>query len=345
MPAHSAFHKETLGKLVKPYMQCDITYNTKEGNDSMRLRNVILLAFIPMFAIIAIPAVLANNSCINCHANLSAFNETEQQFNKIRLEHLARNIPCSLECHTSTLMKFAQSNYEQWTNSKHALFNVTCDNCHGGNPNSNIKEQAHVGVLLDSDPNSSVFYRNVPQTCGKCHIEELKNFKDSAHYQRLQALRQAPACDTCHVPHEFKVLNTSQFHDLCSQCHNINMKIAPSDAPDKAIAALEDADKLKGEIQKADDAIRSAKQQGKDVSVAQKNLDNAVKVRDSLPVLWHRFNLSNFNNVTDSGIKYAQQAQADAGVPAAKPSTPGFSVVLSLTGIIIALYLLLRRRW
>jgi PGF-CTERM protein len=121
------------------------------------------------------------------------------------------------------------------------------------------------------------------------------------------------------------------------------MGVAPSDAPDKAIAALQSADNLKGEIQKADDAIRSAKQQGKDVSVAQKDLDKAISIRDSLPVLWHSFDLSNFNNVTDSGIKAAQQAQTEAGMPAAKPSTPGFGVVLSLTGI-IALYLMLRRR-
>jgi hypothetical protein len=309
----------------------------------MHKTKLILFVFILLFAVFVIPGVLADNSCLNCHEKLSAFNETEQQFNQIRLQHLARNIPCSLECHTATLSKFAKSNYEQWTNSKHALFNVTCDNCHGGNSTSNDKDKAHIGVLLDSDPNSTVFYRNVPETCGKCHTDELNNFKNSAHYQRLKALRQAPACDTCHMPHEFKVLNVSQFHDLCSQCHNINMGIAPSDAPDKAIAALQSADNLKGEIQKADDAIRSAKQQGKDVSAAQKYLDKAVSIRDSLPVLWHSFDLSNFNNVTDSGIKAAQQAQTDAGMPPAKPSTPGFGAVLSLTGI-IALYIILRRR-
>jgi predicted CXXCH cytochrome family protein len=304
---------------------------------------LILFVSTLLFAIFVVPSVLADNSCLNCHQKLSAFNETEEQFNQIRLQHLARNIPCSLECHASTLSKFAQSNYEQWTNSKHALFNVTCDNCHGGNPASDVKEKAHIGVLLDSDPNSTVFYRNVPETCGKCHTEELKQFKNSAHYQRLQALRQAPACDTCHTPHQFKILNVSQFQDLCGQCHNINMGVAPSDAPDKAIAALQSADNLKSEIQKADNATRSAKQQGKDVSAAQKDLDKAVSIRDSLPVLWHSFDLSNFNNVTDSGIKAAQQAQAEAGMPATKPSTPGFSSVLSLTGI-IALYILLRRR-
>lgn len=310
-------------------------------SDAMQLKKIILFAFIPLLTAIIVPAVLADNSCINCHANLSAFNETEEEFNQIRLQHLARNIPCSLECHASTLSKFAKSNYEQWTNSKHALFNVTCDNCHGGNPGSDTKEKAHAGILLDSDPNSTVFYRNVPETCGKCHVEELKNFKSSAHYQRLQALRQAPSCDTCHVPHEFRILNVSEFQELCSQCHNINMKIAPSDAPDKAIAALQGADNLKSEITKADDAIRYAKQQGKDVSAAQKDLDNAISIRDSLPVLWHSFDLSNFNNVTERGIKYAQQAQLDTGMPVATPKSPGFGTIVSLAGI-IAIYLLRR---
>ncbi len=308
----------------------------------MHGNKLILFIFVLLFAMFTVPGALAANSCLNCHEKLSAFNETEQQFNEIRIKHLTRDIACSLECHAATLSKFAISNYEQWTRSKHALFNVTCDNCHGGNPGSDVKETAHVGVLRDSDPNSTVFYRNVPGTCGKCHNEELKQFMGSAHYQKLQALRQAPACDTCHVPHEFKVLNVSEFHNLCSNCHNIDMRVAPSDAPDRAIAALQDADNLKGEIRKADDAIKSAKQQGKDTSAAQKNLDNAISIRDNLPVLWHSFDLSNFNNVTERGVKYAQQAQADTGMPVATPKGPGFGIIVTLAGI-IAIFLLRRR--
>jgi len=71
------------------------------------------------------------------------------------------------------------------------MFNVTCDNCHGGDPGSDLKEKAHEGVLRSSEVNSTVFYRNVPETCGKCHANELNQFKDSLHYQRLKALKQA----------------------------------------------------------------------------------------------------------------------------------------------------------
>lgn len=293
-------------------------------------------------AFFIVPGAQADNSCLDCHEKLSAFSEKEKELNEVRVKHLARDVACSLECHATIIDKIAKSNYEQWTKSKHALFNVTCNNCHGGDPGSDIKEKAHIGVTRSSDFNSTVFYRNVPETCGKCHTQELKEFMESGHYQKLKALKQAPTCDTCHSPHEFKVLNVSGFQDLCSQCHNEDMRVAPSDAPDKAAASLENAENLKSEIKLAQDAIKQAKLEGKDVSLAQTSLDTAESIRDNLPVLWHGFNIPHFEQVIDTGIKAAQQAQLDTGIPIAKPTTPGFGIIVSLTGLFV-LYLLMRR--
>lgn len=305
-------------------------------------KTIVLAGFMFIFAILALPVSAQNNSCLDCHEKLTAFNETEKQLNEVRIKHLQRDVACSLECHATIIDKIAKSNYEQWTNSKHAMFNVTCDNCHGGNISSDVKEIAHSGVSRSSEINSTVFYRNVPETCGKCHANELNQFKDSLHYQRLKALKQAPTCDTCHNPHEFKVLNASEFQDLCSSCHNIDMKIAP-DIPDKAVEAINNAEMLKNEIRIADDAIKQAKLQGKDVTVAQKELDSALAIQNNLPILWHSFNLPNFQNVTENGIVFARKAQTDAGLPQTKPSTPGFGTILSVIGI-ISIYLLISRR-
>jgi len=309
----------------------------------MNYKSYILVSGIVfLMAFIIVPGALAENSCLDCHEKLSAFSEKEKELNEIRVKHLARDVSCSLECHATTIDKIAKSNYEQWTHSKHALFNVTCDNCHGGDPGSAMKDVAHRGVARSSDFNSTVFYRNVPETCGKCHTQELNEFRNSMHYQKLKALKQAPTCDTCHSPHEFNVLNVSQFEGLCIQCHNEDMRVAPSDAPDKAVAALKNAEKLKSEIKLAQDAIKQAKQQEKDISTAQKSLDIAISIRDNLPVQWHGFNLPHFEEVIDEGIKSAQKAQYDAGVPIAEPSIPGFEAIFSLAGI-TALYLLMRR--
>jgi predicted CXXCH cytochrome family protein len=315
----------------------------KKGDVMISKKTIVLAGFILFFASLVIPGALADNSCLNCHEKLSAFSEKEKELNEVRIKHLARDVSCSLECHATTIDKIAKSNYEQWTKSKHALFNVTCNNCHGGNPDANVKENAHIGVARSSDSNSSVFYRNVPETCGKCHVKELTQFRNSAHYQRLKALKQAPTCDTCHNPHEFKILISSEFINLCSQCHNQDMRIAPSDAPEKAITALENAEKLKNETKLAESAIKQAIQNGKDVSSAQKNLDNAVSIRDSLPILWHAFDLASFEKVIADGVTAAKKAQEEAGMPVPGPKTPGFGTIMSLTGI-IAIFLLLRRR-
>lgn len=295
-----------------------------------------------LVAIFAVPSLAAENSCLDCHEKLTAFNEKEKGLNEVRIKHLERDVACSLKCHEKTLDKFAKSNYEQWTRSRHAMFNVTCNNCHGGDPASDSKETAHTGVSRSSESNSSVFYRNVPETCGKCHKDELNQFKDSKHYQRLKALKQAPTCDTCHGPHEFKVLNSTEFVDLCSSCHNNEMKIAP-DIPEKAVKAIENTQNLKTEIIKAESAIKQAKQKGKDVTVAQKELDIAIAIQDNLPVLWHSFNLPNFQNVTDNGVNYARSSQVDSGSPPEKTQTPGFGIILALTGL-ISIYLLIRRK-
>lgn len=316
----------------------------------MNFRKTVILIFsMLLFAIFIIPEALAENSCLNCHEKLSVFNETEKQFNEIRVKHLTRDVSCSVECHASTLDKIAKSNYEQWTKSKHALLGVTCDKCHGGDADSDVKETSHTGIYRSSDARSSVYYKNVPETCGKCHVDELDNFKNSVHFQKLEALEQAPTCDTCHVSHEFEVLAVEEFHGLCSNCHNSEMRIAPADAPDDAIIALENAETLKSEIKLAQDAIKQFKKEGHDTSIAQNELDKALAIHDNLPVIWHSFDLSSFEKLITDGIESAQKSQKEAGMqqtPDAPPSTPGFGIILSLLGfsIIYVSHIYFRRK-
>src|SRR5659263_93701 len=104
----------------------------------LRLVNLLLIALI--FLIVPAGAVgldALNNSCITCHENVTA--------------------------------KKASDNYQRWSDSIHSSYFVTCDACHGGNPNVNSKAQAHSSMKNVTDPQSPIYFKNIPETCGKCH--------------------------------------------------------------------------------------------------------------------------------------------------------------------------------
>ncbi len=283
-----------------------------------------------------------NNSCVDCHRTLSPFTEEEARLNKIRIQHIERNISCSLECHEDVIRKVAKDNFQQWSNSEHARYYVTCDACHGGDRTATTEARAHAGMRNKSDPNSSIYFKNIPDTCGKCHKEELEHFKNTMHYQRLRATSSGPSCITCHKPHTFKVLEASELIVVCSVCHNPTEGIAPADVPKSAKAALEKQKELKKVVLKAKIAIDKAKADGKDVSSAQLYLEKAQDVVDSIPALWHGFNLKNFDQQMQNGIDWAEKAKDMVSGAEPTVQTPDVGIAMIL-GIFAVLYFV--RRW
>src|SRR3989337_1681384 len=98
--------------------------------------NKILIVLLILAGILVfLPEVNASdNSCIDCHKTLTPFIEEQKRFNQIRIQHLERNAECSLECHEDRVRQLATANYQQWSESVHALKGVTCEACHGGDP-------------------------------------------------------------------------------------------------------------------------------------------------------------------------------------------------------------------
>lgn len=127
-------------------------------------------------------------------------------------------------CHSQQKF-FAQNKrlydyYQDWLTSPHRNAEITCEQCHGGNPTAGDGQGAHDGVLRTSDPNSRVFYKNQSTTCGKCHPQVVEQFTHSAHYKALQDNAAAPNCSTCH-----RAMNRKPyFHDIventCRTCHS-----------------------------------------------------------------------------------------------------------------------------
>ncbi len=107
---------------------------------------------------------------------------------------------------------------ELFTGSVHAKSGeVTCVSCHGSH---NLRGEI--------DPQSSIFRSNVPQTCGVCHPDIMKEFVESVHgVLAAKGRSESPTCTTCHGIHGIKAkidpdspVNEKRIAlTTCPQCH------------------------------------------------------------------------------------------------------------------------------
>ena len=118
---------------------------------------------------------------------------------------------------------------------------AVCSDCH----------TAH-HILRVKDPKSSVFKKNVPQTCGHCHGDAAlmgrygldytipAQYLDSVHGQRLmeQGDLGAPVCNDCHGNHGAVPPGVSSIEHVCGQCHLQTEKYYDQSKHAAAFAAL-----------------------------------------------------------------------------------------------------------
>jgi hypothetical protein len=146
------------------------------------------------------------NSCVSCHSQLPG-------------------------------SSFIGTKSHSWKGSIHQKHGVTCDKCHGGNPLASGERQAHRGVYGSSNPQSSVYFKNIPSSCGKCHGGEFYKFTQSLHYRMLETQGKGPDCVTCHGSMVTTVLSPDNLVAVCERCHNERMGVFPY-IPQKARAVL-----------------------------------------------------------------------------------------------------------
>jgi hypothetical protein len=132
---------------------------------------------------------------------------------------------------------FVGAKSHSWTGSTHQAHGITCDKCHGGDPLASEQKEAHMGMLSSSNPKSSVYFKNIPSTCGKCHGAEFYKFTQSRHYNILESSGKGPECATCHGSMVTRILTPDTISAVCEQCHNSRMGIFPY-VPQKAKAVL-----------------------------------------------------------------------------------------------------------
>lgn len=97
---------------------------------------------------------------------------------------------------------------------------AACHDCHG-----------YHEILRGSDPQSSVYRANIPETCAKCHTDDgvFGEYQRSVHGQALKrGVRESPVCTDCHGEHtimdhldpESPVYATRLAKETCGRCHD-----------------------------------------------------------------------------------------------------------------------------
>lgn len=123
-----------------------------------------------------------------------------------------------IDCHDSDLMKDEYKAIpSEWRKSWHYQNNVSCQDCHGGDPKdagrSMLPESGFLGVPKPKE---------VPQFCGKCHLGIKENYLESGHGKALMATGRGPNCLICHGSgHKIQKANIDIINKkLCSVCHS-----------------------------------------------------------------------------------------------------------------------------
>jgi nitrate/TMAO reductase-like tetraheme cytochrome c subunit len=191
-------------------------------------------------------------------------------------------VSCHSELPTDT---FVGSEYLDWKNSVHQEYDVTCELCHGGSPKAQEKRLAHKGVYKSGNPKSTVYFQNVPATCGGCHEEVYLEFIQSNHFRKLEKTGSGPTCGTCHGSRATWIVTPENLKVICINCHN-ERKGIETQAPDEArilLLALNQSVSLHEILAKITekDGVESIKEH---LNIASSKVDRAK-------IVWHSFDI------------------------------------------------------
>ena len=131
------------------------------------------------------------------------------------------------DCHFARPEAPARDHLLDWSTSPHGRNSVGCEKCHGGNPTTFESLPAHSGILRGENLRSPANRRNLPTTCGNCHVGPFVAFQNSRHYELLETGKEnGPTCSTCHETVSGRLLKPKALEAQCNSCHGID-EIAP----------------------------------------------------------------------------------------------------------------------
>ncbi len=174
-------------------------------------------------------------TCVACHGgDAAAVSVQGAHRGDFRGVPKRRDIPalCS-SCHSSVERmrgyNLPTSQYALYQTSRHGQLLAkgdekvaVCTDCHGSHE-----------ILPPDDPRSSVYVRNIPKTCGRCHSDPARmapyglkadpvaDFSAGVHGKALleKGNLSAPDCTRCHGAHGATPPGVGDVDKICGQCH------------------------------------------------------------------------------------------------------------------------------
>jgi len=161
-------------------------------------------------------------TCESCHGNVHEILPGSDPKSRTARVNIAKT--CG-QCHSQPVPGMADMPAVSYQESVHGKLVASgntqaavCSDCHGNHD-----------IRGPSDPTSTIFRANIPNTCGVCHGTTAAIFANSIHGQALsKGNDQAPVCTSCHGVHTIKaaaskgsmVSPANQGDVACGQCHN-----------------------------------------------------------------------------------------------------------------------------
>ncbi len=241
------------------------------------------------------------------------------------------NVTVCIDCHTSDIMKPEfLAIPEDWKKSWHYQNNVSCHDCHGGDPKDEEMAMSPQRGFVGKPQ-----YAGVPEFCGKCHISILKHYLESGHGKALKSHGTGPNCVTCHGSHNIQKANIDIINEeLCSRCHSYER----AKLMKQALFITEK------KIRDLDEGIKRLKRSGVFTEEHDKNL---FSTQAEFRTLFHSVDVSLIKDRTDEFIKRLDKIEMQIKeINQELMFRKNFSVFLMVIflGLGIVLYLLSKTR-
>ena len=165
-------------------------------------------------------------SCADCHGahDILPASDPESRINPINVTQICER------CHTDPDMvkRYNMKDpafIKEYDSSVHGLAlhksglvsTAVCNSCHG----------AHE-IYPRSDPDSKINRKNIPRTCGACHVGIFRDYIQSVHgIDYLKGIGDVPVCTDCHGDHGIRPITdpesqvySTRVGQTCSRCHD-----------------------------------------------------------------------------------------------------------------------------